>query len=43
MYECHVLNSVAVLLVFLTHAAFQVVYCHYMLAPCVECLWYDKF
>ena len=24
------------------HAAIQVVYCHYMLTPFVECLWYVK-
>ena len=25
------------------HAAIQIVYCHYMLKPFVEYLWYDKF
>ena len=25
------------------HVAIQFVYCHYMLTPCVECLWYVKF
>ena len=27
----------------LTHAAIQIVYCHYMLIPFVKCLWYFKF
>ena len=31
-----------VLLIALTHAAIQVVYCHYMLTPSMECLWYVK-
>ena len=26
----------------LMHTAIQVVYCHYMLTPFVECLWYVK-
>ena len=30
------------LLIALTHAAIQVVYCHYMLTPSMECLWYVK-
>ena len=37
----YVLNSVGTLLI-LTHAAIQVVYCHYMLTPFVECLRYIK-
>ena len=36
------LNSVGALFV-LMHVAFQVIYCHYMLTPFVECLWYVKF
>ena len=43
MYYEHVLNSVGALLVLLTHVAIQVVYCHYMLTPCLECLRYVKF
>ena len=35
--QCHVLNSSSALLI-LMHAAIQVVYCHYMLTPFVECL-----
>ena len=23
------------------HVAIEAVYCHYMLAPCMECLWYS--
>ena len=38
-----IMNVVGALLVLVTHAATQVVYCHYMLTPCVECLWYVKF
>ena len=25
------------------YAAIQVIYCHYMLTPSMECLWYVKF
>ena len=39
--QCHVLNSAGALLI-LMHVAIQVVYCHYMLTPFVECLWYVK-
>ena len=35
--QCHVLNSSSALLI-LMHAAIQVVYCHYMLTPFMECL-----
>ena len=44
MNEYHVLN-VAQCVVnssTLMHAAIQVVYCHYMLTPFMECLWYVK-
>ena len=37
-----VLNNAGALLN-LTHGAIQVVYCHYMLAPFMECFWYVKF
>ena len=38
MYKCRILNNAGALLVLLiTHEAIQVVYCHYMLTPCVEC------
>ena len=36
-------NSVGTSLVLLTCAAIQVVYCHYMVTLCVECLWYFEF
>ena len=42
-YKYCILNSAGVLLVLLTYAAIQIVYCHCMLAPCVKCLWYVKF
>ena len=42
MYYERALNSAGALLVLLTYVAIQVVYCHYMLTPCVECLWYVK-
>ena len=41
--QCHVLNSSGALLILTTHVANQVVYCHYMLTPFMECLWYVKF
>ena len=44
-YEHHVLNinDADTLSVLFMRVAIQVVYCHYMLTPSVECLWYVKF
>ena len=41
-YVSSLLNSAGALFI-LMHAAIQVVYCHYVLTPFVECLWYIKF
>ena len=41
LYRCHVLNNIHELIV-LMHAAIQVVHCHYMLTPCMKCLWKVK-
>ena len=38
----YVLNTSGALLI-LTHETIQVVYCHYMLTPSMECLWCVKF
>ena len=41
MCKFHVLNSTGALNIH-THVAIQVVYCHYMLTPCGEYLWYIR-
>ena len=42
-YERLVLNGAGALLLLPTHAAIEVVYCHYMLTRCVEYLWHAKY
>ena len=41
MYGCHLINNTSMLIGH-THITVQVVYYHYVLTPCMECLWNVK-